>query len=153
MFSIRSAARALIIEDEKILAIKMQNADTTFFILPGGGQHHGETLTEALERECLEELGIKITILKLLYTREYIGKNHEFDTRHHEFHQIEHVFECTLADKNTIGKGHDTDKRQIGFEWIPIAQLEQYPLLPKYIKPFLKNPIIQFPNIYLVDIN
>lgn len=153
MLFIRSAARALIIENQKVLAIQMLNGEKTFYILPGGGQNHGETLTDALIRECLEELGIEIRINDLLYTREYIGKNHEFDSQHHDFHQIEHVFKCTLASSQTIVKGSSMDKRQVGFKWLPIAELDTFNLLPKYIKPFLKDPSLSFPNTYLGDIN
>mgnify|MGYP001246774977 FL=1 len=56
MRHIRTAARALIILDKKVLTIKMCDKTGIFYILPGGGQRHGESLTDALIRECLEEI-------------------------------------------------------------------------------------------------
>ena len=66
MRQIRTAARALIIQDQKVLAIKMRDRTGIFYILPGGGQKHGETLRQSLERECLEEIGTKVDIGELL---------------------------------------------------------------------------------------
>ena len=78
MRPIRTAARALIILNQQLLAIKMRDASGVFYILPGGGQRHGETLQEGLVRECREEIGTTVEVGELLYVREYIGKNHEF---------------------------------------------------------------------------
>ena len=78
MRNIRTAARALVISKGKLLTIKMQDSSGIFYILPGGGQRHGETLREGLMSECLEEIGTNVEIGELLYVREYIGKNHEF---------------------------------------------------------------------------
>ncbi|MEM1095652.1 MAG: hypothetical protein AAGJ10_13715, partial [Bacteroidota bacterium] len=49
-----SMIRALVIFKGKLLTIKMQDSSGIFYILPGGGQRHGETLREGLMRECLE---------------------------------------------------------------------------------------------------
>ncbi|MFO7726156.1 MAG: NUDIX domain-containing protein, partial [Oceanipulchritudo sp.] len=91
---IRSAARAIIICDGALLATKMRDHRGVYYILPGGGQLPGETLENTVRRECLEEVGIPVTVVRLLYVREYIGKNHNFSKRHAAFHQLEHVFLC-----------------------------------------------------------
>ena len=153
MRHIRTAARALIILDQKILAIKMRDQTGIFYILPGGGQRHGETLKQGLERECLEEIGTKVEIGELIYVREYIGKNHEFHKSHSAFHQVENVFRCSLADPNGIGQGTEHDKKQVGVEWIPIEDLPGRRFLPEVIKPFFKDGNFDSGMNYLGDAN
>jgi len=153
MKTIRSASRAMIIAKNKLLSVTMRNAQGEFFILPGGGQHHGESLKEAVKRECKEELGVEIKVGRLIYSREYIGKNHDFNPKHKDFHQIEHVFECSVLDDASIGKGLEKDKRQIGYEWIPLDSLEAYNFLPRFIIQFIKENKLEFQNPYLGDVN
>ena len=153
MRHIRTAARALIILDQKVLAIKMRDRTGIFYILPGGGQKHGETLRQGLERECLEEIGTKVDIGELLYVREYIGKNHEFHKSHSAFHQVENVFRCSLTDPNGIGPGTEHDKKQVGVEWIPIEDLPVRRFLPEEIKPFFKDGNFDSGTNYLGDVN
>ena len=153
MRHIRTAARALIILDQKVLAIKMRDRTGIFYILPGGGQTHGETLRECLERECLEEIGTKVDVGELLYVREYIGKNHEFHKSHSAFHQVENVFRCSLKDPNGVGPGTEYDKKQIGVEWIPIEDLPGRRFLPEVIKPFFKDGNFDSGTNYLGDVN
>lgn len=153
MRHIRTAARALIILDQKVLAIKMQDRSGVFYILPGGGQRHGETLHEGLKRECLEEIGTEVEVGELLYVREYIGKNHEFRKSHRGFHQVENVFRCSLTNPDGIGPGTELDKKQIGVEWIPLDELKNCRLLPEVIKPFFKDGGFDTGTNYLGDVN
>lgn len=51
---IRNSAKAIIIEDGKILFTKNKTENGLFYLLPGGGQEHDETLVEALKREWLD---------------------------------------------------------------------------------------------------
>ena len=153
MQSIRTASRALIIKDCKLLTIQMRDSSGIFYILPGGGQQHGETLKESLLRECKEEIGALVTVGELLYIREYIGRNHEFRKSHSAFHQVESVFRCDLPSSEEIGDGSELDKKQIGVEWLPLEKLQEYRLLPKIIKSFFSQHSFNCPTLYLGDAN
>lgn len=57
--SYRVSVKGLIYEDGKLLFVR-ERSDT--WDLPGGGLEHGESIAEALRRECREELGAEIEI-------------------------------------------------------------------------------------------
>lgn len=101
MGNIRNSIKAIIIKDGKLPAIKAKDSFGNGFIyfLPGGGQEHGETMHETLRRECLEEINCKVKIRDTILVREYIGKNHEFDESHKDFHQVEYMFERDLEEE------------------------------------------------------
>jgi ADP-ribose pyrophosphatase YjhB (NUDIX family) len=64
---IRNTARALILQDNNILLLRKDGYEQgERFALPGGGQDLGETLEQALHRECLEEIGSRIEIHRLV---------------------------------------------------------------------------------------
>ena len=65
---IRNAARALILRDGEILLLRKEDDDgSERYALPGGAQDPGETLRQALNRECLEEIGTEVEIRDLLH--------------------------------------------------------------------------------------
>lgn len=55
--TIRNSAKALIIKEGKILAIKIRDQDEEWYIMPSGGQESEELLTDAIRREVAEEAG------------------------------------------------------------------------------------------------
>ena len=151
MRPIRSAARALILEEGRLLVSKMRDERGIFYVLPGGGQNPGETLHEALHRECAEEVGAKIEVGEMLFVREYIGKNHDFAHRHREFHQLEHVFRCRLLNPHEIGLGHETDVRQVGVSWLAVENIHLTRFLPEVLKPYFVDGDFRPPSLYLGD--
>lgn len=151
MQAIRNAAKAVIIKNQHLLTIKKQAGEAIYYTLPGGGQKPGETLHQALERECLEELGIPIKVGRLLYIREYIGKHHEFVSTDSEIHRVEFFFTCELVADVPPRHGDEPDKRQIGVEWLPLDQLDRFPFYPSVLRKLLDRPSHE--GIYLGDVN
>ncbi|QQG52770.1 MAG: NUDIX domain-containing protein [Candidatus Falkowbacteria bacterium] len=58
-FEKRAAARAVVFDDDKNVAL-LYVAKHNRHKLPGGGVDAGETIDEALVRECLEEIGCQV---------------------------------------------------------------------------------------------
>lgn len=151
---IRVSAKALICNQNRLLVIENQNPDL-FYTLPGGGQNQGETLPEALRRECLEELRLPVHVHELAFVRDYIAAHHEFAHLHPEFHQVEMIFQCSLEPGVMPADGEHPDDLQTGFTWLPLQEIPGAPLYPRD----MRQPIVDHfagtrpQNIYLGDIN
>jgi 8-oxo-dGTP diphosphatase len=107
----RIGAYALILNsDYKIALVKRDNN----YFLPGGGAESGETYEECLKRECSEEIGYNLEILK------YIGRlsNYTKSIKRNEYLKlIGHFYIAKLFDTNylKIEKDHE-------LVWIPIKE-------------------------------
>ena len=71
---INFAAKALVISDDKFLAVRKKSIASDKFELPGGKMEFGETAEETVVREVLEETGLKIRPVKLLDTWNYVAE-------------------------------------------------------------------------------
>jgi 8-oxo-dGTP diphosphatase len=60
----RQRVGAIIFEDDAIILLKRVTEERTYWVFPGGEIDPGETKEEAMVRECKEELGIDVKILK-----------------------------------------------------------------------------------------
>ncbi len=143
----------MIVRDGALLTVVLRDREGDFHVLPGGGQQHGETLVEAVRRECLEEIGAEVEVGPLLYIREYVGKNHGFARRHAHFHQVESVFRCTLCGEPGAGSATARDNRQVGLAWLPLGELSRFRLFPAMLKTLVSGGDIVPPSVYLGDIN
>ena len=140
----RNSAKAIIIEDGKVLAVCRDDpAFGEWYLLPGGGQRPGEDLHAALRRELLEEAGIEIEIDGLVLVREYIGANHEFVDADGDLHQVELMFVCRRAGADgraqTPKVGHAPDADQVRVEWLPLERLPEIPFYPKALGRMLRD--------------
>jgi 8-oxo-dGTP diphosphatase len=149
----RNSAKAIIIPDGRLLAVRNIDPQGDWYILPGGGQQFGETLPEALRRECLEEADAAVQVGKLRLLREYIGKNHEFAEHDRDVHQTEFMFECEMVGDYTPKDGHLPDQYQTGVTWLPIRELEKYRLYPKVLCRILKKGLTSSTPVYLGDVS
>ncbi len=61
--------RAVIYQDKKVLLLKRIKPEGTFWVFPGGAIEPHESPTEAVQRECLEELGVQVEVGDLFMER------------------------------------------------------------------------------------
>lgn len=149
---VRVSVKAVIIRRGQVLLVRNRDELGDWYMLPGGGQAHGETLEQALKRECLEEVGTGIVMGRLLFVRDYIASHHEFAGTDGDAHQIELMFKCSLPRGATPKLGESPDPYQDGVAWLPLETLTQYRLYPSPLRTMLAK---QLPSraVYLGDVN
>ena len=127
---IRNAAKALIIKDDKMLAIKISDGKEEWYIMPGGGQDVEELLPEAACREVAEELGLQVEVKDLAFVIE--GVHGE------RFHRVDLVFLCEYIgemERATL----QGDTNQVGYDWLDIETLNTAPLYPSKLRRPIMN--------------
>ena len=131
--NVRVGVKAIIVRGTSVLF--NENIDVhgnRVFVLPGGGQEHGESQVEALKRECEEEIGAAVRVYDLACTFDLISAK---VGRHRDsgqvFHQQNLLFWCDLepGSEPRMGEGHDP--HQVGVKWIEINDLHTVDVRPR----------------------
>ena len=120
----RIKVRGLITHGNKAFLVRLENSPD-FWCIPGGGWEQGETLTDTLTREIIEELGITPKVGNLLYIQQFGGKGN--------YTPPEFIFHITNGqdfihvdlEKTTHGKA---EIREFGF-----FDPRTVPFLPEFI--------------------
>ena len=124
-------ATALILQNGKLLTAKMDSTDCYYTV--GGGVQAGETTEEAAIREAYEETGLQLETERLVFL--YEGFFTHNGKMHHEvgFHYLMKPLDAEIDD------GQQTDQKNERLFWLPIDQLENYNLVPTFLKTALKE--------------
>ena len=126
---IRNSAKALVVRDGSVLLNRCRSRLGEYYALPGGGQNPGETLSEAVRREVLEETGLAVRPLRLaaLYERIAAGREDGAD------HKLYFIFHCEPEDVPAVTPT-ETDRCQIGMEWVPVRDVGRTNLFPMAVR-------------------
>ena len=147
--AVRLSVKAIIIREGRLLVLKCRDQNGVWYLLPGGGQQAGETLDQALRRECREELGCEVHMGPLRFVRDYIAKNHEFAETDPETHQLELMVQCELESEPTFAT--EPDAMQEGFAWLDVTKLVGCRLYPRVLEQALgsadNNGVLYFGDV------
>ena len=111
----RNAARAIVFDDNNFIAL-IHATKNFYYKLPGGGIEEGETNEMALQRECKEEIGCNIEVIKELgCTVEYRKK--------YRLNQTSYCYIAKVVGEKGTPK-LEKDEAEEGFEtvWLPINE-------------------------------
>jgi ADP-ribose pyrophosphatase YjhB (NUDIX family) len=89
--STRTAARAIIIENGKMLVMHRNKQGSEYFTLVGGRVNDGETIEQALIREVREETGFEVTQYRLVYYEDHPAPYNE-----------QYIFLCDVASHGEV---------------------------------------------------
>ena len=123
-FGVRVGAIIYNQDRSKILLEKQNNK---MYMFPGGRIDVHEDSQEAIERELHEELNIRVD-LKLKYIVEMFLKSPKT-----KYHEIGFYF-LTQFDELSISNHFKSLDGNSEFVWIPVHELDQYPILARPIK-------------------
>ena len=140
----RNSAKAIVLHEGRILVNRCVSRFGTYYALPGGGQKHGETLTEAVQRELLEEAGLSVRPMRLSAIYETVSTNRPEGMNH----KIYFVFLCALNDVRPAKPSHQ-DTFQMGTEWIPLSEIQKVHLFPRAVRDNIMELIGYGETLYL----
>jgi 8-oxo-dGTP diphosphatase len=123
----------VLVKNDKVLVVRSNYSDDTFYLLPGGSIESDETLVDTAVREVKEETNYDIQIEKLLYLHEWIdekrGKN------------LLYVIFLGLITGGEETNAFDVDKFHHieAIEWIDIDKLGEIDFRPAGIIKILQD--------------
>ena len=114
-----------------------QAVGTDFWFLPGGRVELLESADEALRRELHEELGVEVTVERLLWVVENF-----FTLEGRRFHELGLYFQVALppgvpAAGQFLGREPDVP---LVFAWFPLERLADVVLHPSFLRTALAHP-------------
>lgn len=112
------AVKALIERDSKILVLKTETENDSFWVLPGGRVEYGEKPLEALQREIQEEISADAEIndpIGMYYF--YIGEKDKGDQ------VVLTTFEADIADQEIDISSNPANENITEYRWMKPEEL------------------------------
>lgn len=125
----RVSCRAIIFTDNKIVAMYREKNDRVYYTFPGGGKNDGETFEDCVKREVVEEFGINVNPIKLVYKYE-------------DLKTIQYFYLCNWeSGEFGTGEGEEFQVDRNKGIYIPVLidtkELKNLPLMPPEVKNIL----------------
>lgn len=113
-YTVRTAVRAIVFDKDNNVAL-LSVSNKNYYKLPGGGVEEGESIQEALQRECQEELGCNIEIISEL--GELVEYRKQFN--------LKQISPCYIAkvigDKGVPSFTEEELKDGFQIKWLPLS--------------------------------
>lgn len=132
--NIHVLTRAVIIDKDHILLCKTLDLSINFYFLPGGHVEHGESVTDALLRELVEEAGAEGKIKRFLGCLEHsFEPGHNSICHNHEYNFYFELESDSLKVQNPVPQLED----HIKLVWVPLKDIAEIDLRAEQLKILL----------------
>jgi len=133
----KSAVRAIVINDNKILVMHRNKFGHEYYTLPGGGIKSGEDQMGALTRELNEETSVRVDSPKLVFTEDAGAP-----------YGMQYVYLCDYqGGEPVLSPGSEEAKiNALGQNiytpmWLPLEKLESVPFLSTKLRTAINEAI------------
>lgn len=123
-FRTRKAVRAVVLDENNNVAV-IHAVKRSFYELPGGGVEDNEDYTEAIIRECKEEIGCDVEVV------DEIGFIVEY-RKQEQLIKESYCYLCrVIGNKGELDLQDDEKELQISIEWVGLDQAHELILSSK----------------------
>ncbi|MDH5670589.1 MAG: NUDIX domain-containing protein [Myxococcales bacterium] len=140
MTAIHNMVKALILRGEEILVVETRSEQGSRFALPGGLQHPGSSLADALRTACSEQIGAAVEVGELAQVRDYMAWSHEPGEVDEDVRVVEFYFRCSVSadfDASSESPGADGS---VATRWIALSELPDVQHIPEGLLELLRSP-------------
>ena len=117
------SGRVIILKDNEVLLIKRVKNNRTYYVFPGGKAEVGETPEMTAMREAYEELGVQVELGDCFETVR--------------FSEVQQYYFLATIVGGELGTGQaeefTTGEGTYELEWLPVEELNKYPIIPTEI--------------------
>ena len=131
----RQAARAIVVKDGQILVMKRNKFGKQYYTLIGGGIELDEDQETALRRELLEETGMQVGTIRLVYVEEADAPYGTQFVYLCEYLGGEPALQADAIEAELTAKGDNTYEPM----WLSITELPSV----NFVSGSLKNALMQ----------
>lgn len=144
----RVTTRAIIADKDKLLLVRHKAYDgksgKDFYCTVGGKLEDGESLTEGLKREVLEETGIRAEVGRLLCVQQYHDQHYDDDYLEFFFH-VTNTDDFRDVDLDSSSHGnHEID--EVGF-----YDPKSIYLLPEFLSQIDVDQLLSGPEVKIYN--
>jgi len=140
-----TAARAIIIEDKKMLLMHRNKNGKQYFTLVGGRVQDGEAPQQAMVREVKEETGLDVTACRLVYLEE-----------HADPYNSQYIFVCEIASHGVVAIQDASEEALLNKIstnmhtplWVDVASFSTLPFLTMNLQTVITRDLKKgFPDL------
>lgn len=140
-------ARAIVIRNRHIALIKRQREGRTYYVVPGGGMEAGENPEQTAIRESREELGLDISIDRLLAKVTYRGREQFYFLA-----KVKGGHFGTGKGPEMTGK-YPPERGTYTPVWMPLSEIEKINLFPPSIGQLVSRAVLEGWPVSTVEIS
>jgi 8-oxo-dGTP diphosphatase len=130
----RTRVAMVLVDGDRLLLVRHQKGDQTYWLLPGGGLDYGEELAACAKRELFEETGLAVEVERFLYLSESISPD-----------KSRHILHITVLGRLVGGALVKADEAVLAeVAWVPFAELAALTMYPAFQDRLLSSYAADF---------